>query len=280
MADYIIDISLLQGKKSELDSLKANVNSIYSSFTSSVLNRLSGTDISSLSSMINSGMERLKKGYDNSSMWLNNYVSEFQTLENSLANFSGSSINKPVVFSGRFIDIFSKVTIPMIKTQEQITPDASTSTGPVTLTGNTNKDKIFSYLRSQGFNNAAICGILSNIQHESNFNPNSLGDKGTSYGICQWHNSRWTRLKNYCSKNNLSYKSLEGQVSFLVYELKKYYPKVYNTIKNVPNTKKGAYDAAYSWTVHYEVPVNRYKQGDRRGRSASSTYWDAYGNIV
>ena len=279
MADYEIDLNSLQSRKSDLDGLKSKASNIYNEFASSTLANLGG-EISSLSNKLKTPMERFNKGYNNSSEWLGNYISEFQSLESNLASFSGNTIDKPVLFSKKFTDIFRKVTIPMIQTQAQkTTDDSATSTGPVTLTGNTNKDKIFSYLHSQGFNNAAICGILSNIQHESNFNPNSLGDSGTSYGICQWHNSRWTRLKNYCSKNNLSYKSLEGQVSFLVYELKKYYPKVYNTIKNVPNTKKGAYDAAYSWTVHYEVPVNRYKQGDRRGKAASSTYWDAYGNI-
>ena len=30
------------------------------------------------------------------------------------------------------------------------------------------------------------------IQHESSFNTQALGDGGTSYGICQWHNGRWT----------------------------------------------------------------------------------------
>lgn len=144
-------------------------------------------------------------------------------------------------------------------------------------TGNTTQDKIFNYLASQGFNNAAICGIMANIQHESNFSTTALGDNGTSYGLCQWHNSRWDGLKNYCSNNNLDSSSLEGQLQYLVYELKNHYQGVYNTLMNVSNTSQGAYEAAYKWTVSYEIPANKEAAGERRGNSAQSTYWDTYG---
>ena len=144
------------------------------------------------------------------------------------------------------------------------------------LVGNTNADQVYNYLASQGFNKAAICGILANIQHESGFNPQALGDKGTSYGICQWHNSRWTNLKNYCAANGLDSTSLSGQLPYLVHELKTRYPGVYNTLVSVPNTPEGAYQAAYKWTVDFEVPANRYVQGQNRGNTASSTYWNAY----
>ena len=50
---------------------------------------------------------------------------------------------------------------------------------------------------TMGLNNAAACGVLTNIQCESSFNPEVLGDGGTSYVICQWHNERWTRLQKY-----------------------------------------------------------------------------------
>lgn len=121
MADYIIDISSLQSKKSELDTLKTKANNIYNDFSSSCLNRLGGTDIRALSGMINKGMERLNKGYNNSSTWLSNYVSEFQSLESSLANFSSSTISKPVSFNKKFTDIFRKITIPMLKTKTEVT---------------------------------------------------------------------------------------------------------------------------------------------------------------
>ena len=83
-------------------------------------------------------------------------------------------------------------------------------------------------------------------------------------------------MKNYCNKNNLDWHSLEGQLSYLVYELKTSYPGVYKTLKNVPNTRQGAYDAAYKWTVDFEVPASRYKRGEQRGNAAMKSYWDKY----
>ena len=43
-------------------------------------------------------------------------------------------------------------------------------------------------------NNASACGVLANIEAESNFNPNLYGDGGDSYGICQWNLSRFDNL--------------------------------------------------------------------------------------
>ena len=147
-------------------------------------------------------------------------------------------------------------------------------------TGKANQDAVYNYLSQQGFNDAAICGILANIQHESNFNPNALGDGGTSYGICQWHNSRWDRLKNYCSQNGLDSTTLDGQLSYLVWELQNNYPSVYNNVKSVPNTAQGAYDAAYEWTVHFEIPANKEASGQNRGNTAINNYWSTYGNTT
>ena len=47
-------------------------------------------------------------------------------------------------------------------------------------------------------------------------NPNIYGDSGSSYGICQWHNERFTALKNYTEE----WDTLQGQLEYLHYELK------------------------------------------------------------
>ena len=38
-------------------------------------------------------------------------------------------------------------------------------------------------------NDAALAGILANLQGESGFNPHKIGDGGEAYGICQWRNT-------------------------------------------------------------------------------------------
>ncbi len=138
----------------------------------------------------------------------------------------------------------------------------------ISLTGSTNQEQIYNYFTSQGLNQAAACGILANIKQESNFKTGDWGDNGTSYGICQWHASRLTELQNYCSSNNLDYNTLEGQLSFLTYELQTKYPDLYQTLQNVPNNADGAYQAAYQFTIRFERPADMEWRGEQRGYSA------------
>ena len=156
-----------------------------------------------------------------------------------------------------------------------------------TVTGSANETAIYNYaVNTMGLNTAAACGILANIQKESGFNPHALGDSGTSYGICQWHNSRWDRLKAYCTSNNLDSTTIVGQLRYLEYELKNFYSSVWNRLKSVENTAEGAYDAAAYWCAVFEVPAGYgyWSNGEihygetsiARGNLAKSTYWNEY----
>ena len=276
MADYEIELSTMNSKQSEFDSLKSGAEDIYNEFNSSYLNRISDSELSRIKNSLKEPVNRLKKGYTNSSNWLKKYLNELSNLEDSLAAFTASNLTAPTEFKGEFVDLFGKVTMPVIKTGGD-THALAEKYNKVKLSGNSNQDKIYNYLKSKGFNDAAICGILANVQHESGFRTDALGDGGTSYGICQWHNGRWDRLKNYCNNNGLDWRSLEGQLEYLVWELENNYKGVYNTLKNVPNTKQGAYDAAYKWTVDFEIPADRYNAGNRRGNAAANNYWGTYG---
>ena len=98
---------------------------------------------------------------------------------------------------------------------------------------------IYQYLTStMGLNHAGACGVLANIQLESNFNSLALGDGGSSYGICQWHNGRFNNLISYCNKNGFDYNTVNGQLQYLSHELANNYPSVLNYVKNVPNTTR------------------------------------------
>ena len=155
------------------------------------------------------------------------------------------------------------------------------TTKPTPYTGNGTEAVIYEFLvNKMGFTSAAACGVLANIQYESGFAPTKLGDHGTSYGICQWHNGRYSRLRKYCSQNGFNYKTVEGQLQYLKYELEKYYPKVLAYLKSVPNTYSGAYDAAYYWCYNFEVPSNRKYKSDERGRLSQNAYWQNYNKPV
>ena len=159
-----------------------------------------------------------------------------------------------------------------------------TITSHAAVTSSENETIIFDFLVNEmGFNTAGACGVLANIYKESAFNPNATGDRGTSYGICQWHNERWTTMQTWCEEKGYDWTTLEGQLQYLKYELSMNNYKVlwngktiYNYISAVPNTAQGAYDAAYYWCYYFEVPANRESASQSRGNLAMETYWPEY----
>lgn len=146
-----------------------------------------------------------------------------------------------------------------------------------------NKTKIFSYLTNEmGLNSAAACGIMANIEKESNFKPGTIirdSNGLPSGGLCMWNGSRLNRLKKYCSDKGLNYLSIKGQLSYLEYELGlSQYKHIFNYLKNVSNTSSGAYDAAYYWCYYFEIPANKGTRSVQRGNAAIKSYWPTYGN--
>lgn len=141
----------------------------------------------------------------------------------------------------------------------------------------TNEEIIYDYLTGTlGLNTAAACGVLANIEAESNFKTGEFGDGGKSYGICQWYDTRCTSLKNYCSKNGYDWKTLTGQLNYLKYELNNGYKSTYNYLKSVSNTEQGAYDAAHYWCYHFEIPADIANRAASRGKTAKDKYWKKY----
>ena len=120
-----------------------------------------------------------------------------------------------------------------------------------------------------------FCGIMANIRHESNFHPGALNSAG-SYGLCQWTGGRRDGVESYCYSHGFGDDSLKGQLSYLDYELRSYYPGIYNYLKSVENSSDGAYNAAYEFCYSFERPADRSGQSSSRGNLASGTYWNRY----
>jgi hypothetical protein len=124
--------------------------------------------------------------------------------------------------------------------------------------------------------NAAACGVLANIEHESSFQPTIFGDKGTSYGLCQWHNERFTALRGYCTALGLDYRTVEGQLAYLKYELGNKYTTLLLSLQAIDDTPDGAYRAAYLWCIQFEKPSNMQVKAAQRGELAQGKYWPRY----
>lgn len=137
--------------------------------------------------------------------------------------------------------------------------------------------QIYAYLTEElELPGAAACGILANIEKESNFNPRALGDNGTSYGLCQWHDGRYSALISFCRRNGLDYTTTEGQLEYLRHELQGTYSDIFAQIRNVDDEPSGAYRAAYIWCVEFERPSMKETKGIIRGNLARGKYWTRY----
>ncbi len=141
-----------------------------------------------------------------------------------------------------------------------------------------NKYRIYEYLTVElGFNHAAACGVLANIENESRFDPIAVGDYGTSYGLCQWHNKRYDRLLEWSAEQGLDYTALETQLQYIKFELDSYFAYVYKRMTHdIPNTRRGAYSAGNYWCINYQRPKDKVKRGDARGEVARQKYFDSY----
>lgn len=135
-----------------------------------------------------------------------------------------------------------------------------------------NKDQVFNALRGRGLTLAAVTGIMANIRKESNYNPKAKGDGDTSFGLCQWHNKRWTSLKNFCTVSGLDVNTIPAQIDFLLYEMEKSYATVYNAIVNAPDSVLGAGEVAYIMCKKYEIPANAEQSAQARKKLAYTLY--------
>ncbi len=146
--------------------------------------------------------------------------------------------------------------------------------GIATLSYNQNRaDAVYDYLvDTLGFSTAAACGIMANIDRESSFVPTAKSSSGRYYGLCQWSPSRTSNLKSYAGSR---YNTMEGQLDFMLYEMKKSYTSVYNTLVSVSNSASGASTAAWNFCYYYEGPGNT-STPNSRASLASGTYWPMY----
>lgn len=129
------------------------------------------------------------------------------------------------------------------------------------------------FLMNKGLNAAAACGICGNIEAESvpPYNTASVGDFGTSFGICQWHYGRGDAMKRMAGSNWAN--NLTGQLEYLWYELQNAYRNsTLIPIQAVPNTEQGARRAADIFVRNFEIPAYVDEQSVIRQNNASKLY--------
>jgi len=134
-------------------------------------------------------------------------------------------------------------------------------------------NKIMIFLKNKGLSTSQASGIIGNLQVESNFDPNAVGDNGTSYGIAQWHKSRFNNLKQWSKKNGLKWNSLDAQLQFLWWELNNSETAAFSKLKMTNDPK----NAAYVFAKYFERPS---VIADLRIQNAVDVYNDYTTDII
>jgi hypothetical protein len=133
--------------------------------------------------------------------------------------------------------------------------------------------KIMTFLKNKGLSTSQAAGIVGNLQVESEFNPNAVGDNGTSYGIAQWHKSRFSQLKKWTTKNGLKWNTIDAQLQYLWWELNNSETDALSKLKMTNDPE----NAAYVFAKYYERPA---EIADSRMKNAVDTYNEYTNNII
>lgn len=184
------------------------------------------------------------------------------------------------------------VSEPAESTPTPSTPTPSTPTEPT--------DKIIWDKLYQHFQNPyGVAGLIGNLQAESSLNPinlqNSYNKKFNltdeeyteqvdtnqytnfihdlaGFGLAQWTFwSRKEKLYNYMKARNLSIGDLNGQIEFLIEELKGY-KNVYNTLKTATSVKQ----ASDIVLTQYERPADQSDKMKEKRTSYGQVFFNKY----
>lgn len=118
------------------------------------------------------------------------------------------------------------------------------------------------YLIKAGYSPNAVSGIIANAHHESDGDPEAVGDGGTSFGLFQWHDDRAKNLVNFARRQDADPRSAEVQYGFLQHELDNN-----AELKLALNAAPSAERAAEIFTRRFERP----KDVDNEARSRAVT---------
>ena len=78
----------------------------------------------------------------------------------------------------------------------------------------------------------------------------AVGDNGFSFGLAQWHKSRWEKLNEWAKKNSINPNTIQGQLEYLDWELKNTETNAYKKLIE----SKTPQDSAFNFAKYFERP--------------------------
>ena len=111
------------------------------------------------------------------------------------------------------------------------------------------------FFEGKGWTKAQAIGIAANLEVESKFKTNAVGDGGKAYGIAQWHPDRQRKFQEIYGKS-IREAGFKEQLEFVNWELNNTESKAGNIIRQAQN----AGQAAAAVDQHYERSSGIHRQ--------------------
>lgn len=87
-----------------------------------------------------------------------------------------------------------------------------------------NAQIVYDTLRSLGHTHEQASAAVAHAQAESSMNPNTVGDRGTAFGLWQWRDARdtkrFTALKNFAAERGLDWRDVKTQTMFFDWDIR------------------------------------------------------------
>lgn len=133
------------------------------------------------------------------------------------------------------------------------------------------KQQVYTILASYKYKHAAIIGIMANIEQESQYKPDAIGDGGTSGGLCQWHDTRFSSMVNYVGSDWRT--DVRGQMDYMHHELTTSYKSVEHVLQTCVDDFEGCKQCVEKFCRVFEVPANTSQRVAERQKIAEE-FWN------
>jgi len=124
------------------------------------------------------------------------------------------------------------------------------------------------FFQKMGWSKAQAAGITANIQRESGFKANAVGDNGKAYGIAQWHPDRQREFEKWAGKR-IQDATYAEQLAFMNHELTEGKEKRAGDRLRAAGT---AGEAAAAVSTHYERPADKAGEAALRAKAAEEMF--------
>lgn len=125
---------------------------------------------------------------------------------------------------------------------------------------------VMDFFRAKGWSAEQAAGIAANLEQESGFRHDAVGDGGNAYGLAQWHPDRQANFSKFSGKD-IRNSTASEQLEFINHELTKGAEKSAGGRLKITSSAREAADIV---SRYYERPADTDGEASRRGDIADS----------